>query len=81
MRVAWDETTYEGAGTFTKGRPVVTAHVGLVLDRAPGTGVWWVLPDGSTDRRAVEVAARDMQPVGTMHGSTAIRRPSSRRAS
>lgn len=50
-----------GASTFQrKTAPTVQAQ-GVVLDRGPGSGEWWVMPSG--ERRAVIVKATDMEPL------------------
>jgi hypothetical protein len=65
LRVRWSVTVYTSPGTFSRGRPSTTEYEGIVLDRHPASGTWWVKPDGARD--AVPVAARDMTPTSVMH--------------
>lgn len=50
-----------GASTFQRKTAPTVQATGVVLDRAAGSGQWWVMPTG--ERRAVVVNARDMEPL------------------
>lgn len=68
-RVRWSPAAVIPPGTsrFTAAQLHAAAAAGpelrgVVLDRHPDAGTWWVLPEGA--RAAVPVKARDMQPQG-----------------